>query len=703
MKPDKIINLKHPVSLVKYIDGKVGIIDKLNTFRIFDIENYSLMGGFKIKLPQNNPLENSVDISRFGKYLAVAVKGKRKTTIWDVNKKELVHTLGWHRGEVLCVNFDRDENYLLTGGMDGRAYLWSVELGKMVNSLPPHADYILSCEFSKNSLWTATGSYDKLVSITNISSMNMTYRKKSHRGAVTKIKFLKNRMISGDKTGELIVWDYAKGKIISRLHNLEDMVVDMVCDEKEEFLFVVTKSKNVYLYDIKNYELISDKFIKLSELPSSMEYIYETNRLWIGTLTGSVYIFDIFKDEDLFEHTIEKNDYSKAYELIKQNPFLKRTSTFDKLEEIWNKTISTAYKLMEKGEYNSAKQILQPFLSVPQKRNIIQNILKDFGEFEKFKQAVIKRKYPLAYSLASMYPSFRETVYFKKMENDWKKVFNRAKELIKIKGKEDEVRKLFAPFRGISSKTPIIQALFNDKQLYDLLRSFLLSRKFDKFFDLIQRYPFLYDTEEYEQAVKFAKILENETEKKIDEGHFKEAISFAEILKNFPEYKEKAENLIKKANVYAIFLNALAEHKYDNIEKMVLENEFLNESDDFIRYKVGINKKFKNAEKEALNGNVSDIKNILGDLTKSNIYRSKIENLIKSAYLNQLLNILVKKDTEKLQKGIENYISFFGLDNEIDDIMKMSKKLAMNIGIKNSEKSRFLDFEALPEFIWEKI
>jgi len=252
------------------------------------------LGGFKISLPENNPLENSVAISPNGKYLAIAVKGKKKTTIWGIKEKKLLHTLGWHRGEVLCLEFDFDENYLLTGGMDGRAYLWSVEIGKMVSSLPPHPDYILSGGFSKNSLWVATGSYDKLISITNIASMDATFRKKSHRGAVTKIKFLKSqRMISGDKTGELIVWDYAKGKILSRLHNVADIVVDFDTDENEEFLFVITKEKNIYLYDLENYKLISEKFIKIGELPSSLAYVSENSTLWIGTLVV-VFIFLIF-------------------------------------------------------------------------------------------------------------------------------------------------------------------------------------------------------------------------------------------------------------------------------------------------------------------------------------------------------------------------------------------------------------------------
>lgn len=701
MDVKKILNIKNPVSLVRYIDGKVGIIDKLNTFRIYDANDFKLLGGFKISLPENNPLENSIAISPKGTYLAIAIKGKNKTTIWKIKEKKLLHTLGWHKGEVLCVNFDFDENYLLTGGMDGRAYLWSVELGKMVTSLPPHPDYVISGAFSKNSLWTATGSYDKMLNVTNISSMNISFRKKSHRGAITQIKFLKHqRMVSGDKTGELIVWDYTKGKVISRLQSVADMVIDFDFDENEEFMFVITKDKNVYLYDLKNYELISEKFIKINELPSSISYVAENSTLWIGTLGGSVYIFDIYEDNKKLSNAILKKDYAQAYEIVKQNPFLIRTEDYQSLEKTWEKTITAAYKLMEQAQYDKARQLLTPFLAVPQKRTIIQNILNDFSEFEKFKTAVIKGKYPLAYSLATKYPSFRDTAYYKKIESDWKKVFNKAKELIRIKGKEDRVRQLLAPFRGVSQKTPLIQSLFNDKQLFSLFRSFLMKRKFEEFFRLVEKYPFLYETPEYEQALKFGERLKDAAIKSLKNGKFKESMEYAEMLKKFPKYKEEAEDFIKKSNLYSSFLNALANKEYDLVEKMVSENAFLEDSDDYLMFKRMTTDKFKQAEKEALSGNIDKVSTILNDLLHSSIYKHRAEQIIKSAYLNQLLNAV--KDKEKIQKGVNNYISYFGYDNEIEDIIKKAKFYKTEPIIKSLEKSRLIDFDNLPKFIWEE-
>ena len=698
----KTINIKNSVSRIRHFEDKIGVIDKKNTYRIFKIENYELDGGFRINLPENNPIENSVDISSSGNYLAIAIKGKNKTTIWDINQKKLIHTLGWHKGEVLSVSFDNEENYLLTGGMDGRGYLWSIESGGMVLSLPPHPDYILASSFSKNSLWCATGSYDRLISIVNITSININYRKKSHRGAITKIIFLKKYMISGDKTGEIIVWDYTKGKIIAKLSGVSDMVIDMVTDEKEEYLFVISKEKKVYLYSLNEFELVTDKFIKLNEFPSCLEFVGEKSELLIGTLSGSIYVYNIFSDNKKLIKFINENNYEKAYELIKENPFLKRTNEYKTLEDKWNKTIELAYKLMEKGDYDKAKFILRPFLAVPQKRTIIQNILNDFGEFEKFKKAVLKLKYPLAYSLANQYPSFKETIYYKKMEDDFKKIFNKAKELIKIKGQEEKVKKLLMPFRGVPQKTPLIQALFNDKHLYDLLNMLFLKRQFDKFFELISRNPFLYESSEYENAMKYAEKLDNAIRDFLNKGEFKKVISYSNLLRDFPEYKEKAEEYIKKAKVYMNFLNALSNNNFDLIEKMVIDYPFLIDTNDYQDYKKNVTNKFKQVEKYSAFGDVENILKIIKDLLKSKTFYYKIIGLIKSAYLNQLLKLLQKKDKSKLEKGINNYISYFDMDNEIKDIINIANKLNLNIKVTSSEKNKLIDLEFMPKFIWEE-
>jgi len=713
LQPIKILNVKRAVSKIKYIgDGQICVIDEDNTVRIYDVTTFKLTDGFKIKLPKNNPQESSVDISNNGKYIAIAIRGKHKTTVWSLKEKKLIYTLGWHKGDVLSVNFDREEKYLMTGGEDGRAYIWSMTTGKMVSSLPPHADYITSVAFSKNCLWGATGSYDKSVTITNISSMDISYRKKVHKGAVTLLRFMdKQRMVSGDKTGELVVWNYAKGKIDKRLIPMVDKILDVAFNSDESFMFVVCNTnKKVSLYAMEDYELISEEFIKMLEIPSRIEYIPELDYLVVGTFDGGVYFYDLFEDEKKLKEFIDNNEFEKAYDLVNKNPFLKRTKTYEALEDKWNKLLILAQKKFEKGETDLAKQILAPFLKIPSKRSLVQSLFNDFSEFEKFKKAVLSLKYPLAYSLVSKYPYLKNTIYYKKMEEDWKKVFNRAKELIFQKGREDEVREILKPFRGVTEKTPFIQTLFNEKQLYQLLQQKLQKKEFADFFALINRFPFLSDSDEYEKAIRYGESLKQKAYELLKKGEYKKVVNIAELLEQFPMFKEEVNDLKQKARLLLQFHRILATHDLNLIENYVKDHPFLEDVEDYQAIEKEWRDKLQKSEIYAAKGNVKEILNELSDYIKMKDKRIKIGQIVRSAYLQQIISLLAKavrgQDVSKyFEKAVKNYIKLFGFDMEISDLIEKAKRLKMDIDFSNVEEGDMTKWHLykLPEKIWEDI
>ena len=701
MKPIKLVNIKQPVFKIRVsIDGLIYVLDINNTIRVFD-EKFKLKTGAKIKMPSHKPFENTADISPNGTFIAIAEVGGNKTFIYDIKQKKMKYKFGWHKGEVLNVAFDWEEEYLLSGGMDGRAYIWSLKLGRMLNALPPHPDYILSGGFSKNNLWVATGSYDRLITITNITSINVNYRKKTHRGAVNKIKFFNNNvMISADKTGELIKWDFRKGKVLKRFDNMADIVIDFVSDDKQEFLFAITKEKRVYLYDFESGEIVFQDYIKLPEFPSVLEYNPNLNHLYVGCIDGSIYVYDLLKDEKELKEFIVSKEYTKAYELIKQNPILKRTKEYQELENIWEKTLNAIQKLLEKGEIEKAKYLFEPFKNESIKRNIFQNLLNDYSEFEKFKNAVLNRKYPLAYSIVRKYPILKESAYYKKMESDFKKVFNKAKELVKL-GKVDEAKEILKPFRGVSEKAALIQSLFNEKMLYDLLKKLLLKRDFREFFEFINRYPFLMDTDEYESAMKYAKALYEKAQEAIKKGNYKDALRYIEVLKEFPTYKEEVESLEKEAKNIMNFLLYLANKDYDKIEDLVNAYPYLEKLDDYQKFIKGYKKLINEGEKYAVTGNVEKIKEIYKNYINYRIFKNFVYQLVKRAYLNQIMSAIKAKDLDKIKKGIKNYIKLFGFDNEIGDLIKTAKKLGADISIDEYEKSLDIPFSSLPDKITE--
>jgi hypothetical protein len=707
MNPKKVFTINTAVSKIKYIqNGEIIVIDEENSVRKFDLEKLKLSGGFKIKLPKNRVYGNNIDVSKNGDFMGLGVKDTSKALLWNLETKKPSFTLGWHKGEIEAVEFDKQGHYVGTGGVDGRSYVWSIKTGKMVGTLAPHADYVTSIGFSKNGYWVATGSYDKTISVTNLSSMQFAFKLRGHKGAVFKIKFLDNfKLISGDKQGEMILWDYSKGKVLHRLPNLTNQVIDFIPDGDEKYLFAVPKGKNVFLYDLETKDIITNSYIKLNSSITCLEFVPELNYLIIGTADGIIYIYDILSDEKELKEHINSKHYDKAYELIFSNPLLHKSETYKELEQIWDDTLEKCYKLLEKSQIDAVKQIFEPFMVVPSKRMLIQAILKDFAEFDKFKMLIVKKKYPLAYSLANKHKSFKDTVYYKHMEKEWKKTFLQARTLIFDKSKEEMVKQLLKPFRGVPEKTPLIQSLFSEKEIYKLLKLKFQKKEFSDFFSLIDRYPFLIDLDEYKNAMTYGEKLYNQAQTLLKDGQYNKVMNYVKVLEDFPNYKDDIKELEKKSTLIANLISLIASKDYDKVYQLVKEIPFLEDIHDFEKLEETWQKKVYEAEELVSTGEAKHILQSLNYYMNIEEKRPKILELIKSAYLNQILDLLKSRSftEEILTEGIKSYITIFGFDLEISDLIEISKKAGVNIDLSNIKEGNREDWykRKLPNSIFE--
>ena len=689
MQPIKIFTIKKPIVKIKMVENnRLVVVDETNGIRVFNLEEFKLDNGLKINLPKSRVFGNGVDVSNNGEFLALTIEGKNKIALWNIKNRKLFKVVGWHKGEVESVAFDKKDRYLATGGTDGRTHLWNIKTGKMVASLAPHSDYVTAISFSNNSFWCATGSYDKSISITNISSMKFAYKLKIHLAMVTKIKFISNfRMISGDKEGHLICSNYAKGKVIKRLPKLIDMVVDFCFDTNYKYMFASTKNRAVVLYSLETYEILREEFITTNSTITSLEFIPELFYLVIGTIDGIIYIYDLLADEKELDRLIDEKSYSEAYKLVNENPLLKESISYSHLEKIWEHTLNQAQKLLENSQKESAEKILKPFMGVPSKRMFIQSLFKDFAEFEKFKQLVLKGKYPLAYSLANKYPSFKETKYYKHMEKEFKKAFAIARQLMFDKSKEEYIKKILMPFRGVPEKTPLIQSLLNEKEIYKLMKQKMAKKDFKGFFELVNRYPFLANLDEYKKTLQFGEKIKAEAEKNLKEGNYNKVLQYVSILDNFPIFAKEAETLRKKATILANFMKLLANKEYDKVYEYVKKEPFLEEIDSFKELEEEWNRKIEEAELYSSKGDVKRVLESLKHYLKIKEKLPKIGQLVKSAYLYQLLEKLkTEADDEVIEKGFKNYIKIFGLDLEVSDLITLAEKSGRKLNFRNLEE-----------------
>jgi tetratricopeptide (TPR) repeat protein len=290
------------------------------------------------------------------------------------------------------------------------------------------------------------------------------------------------------------------------------------------------------------------------------------------------------------------------------------------------------------------------------------------------------------------------------MENEWKKAFNMARQLIFEKNKEDYVKQLLMPFRGVSEKTPLIQSLFNEKEIYQLLKQKLAKKDFKGFFELIHRFPFLADLDEYKEALKFGEKLLKAANNYIQSGDYSKVLQYVNMLRDFPMYQKDAEEILNKANVLVNFMKYMANKEYDKVYEYVKKEPFLENVEDFKHLEDEWQKRVEIAEEYSAKGDVTHIIDILKNYMKIKEKLPKIGELIKTAYLYQILEKLKSEnlDDETVQKAFNRYIKLFGLDPEIGDIIEFAKKAGYKLDFSNIEEGDSLSWihEELPSSIF---
>jgi len=94
----------------------------------------------------------------------------RKTRIWDVSSRRLLHELTGHRVYGFAMAFSPDGRRLLTGCQDGTAKLWEVATGRELLTFAGHTDGVTSVGFSTNGRQIITGSDDQTIKIWEAAS-----------------------------------------------------------------------------------------------------------------------------------------------------------------------------------------------------------------------------------------------------------------------------------------------------------------------------------------------------------------------------------------------------------------------------------------------------------------------------------------------------------------------------------------------------
>ena len=281
------------------------------------------------------------------------------------------------------------------------------------------------------------------------------------------------------------------------------------------------------------------------------------------------------------------------------------------------------------------------------------------------------------------------------MEKEFKKAFTLARQLMFDKTKEEYIKNILMPFRGVPEKTALIQSLANEKEIYKLLKQKMAKRDFKGFFELINRYPFLANLDEYSKTIEFGEKLKETAQNALKEGNYSKVLQYIPILENFPMLVEDAKELKYEATILANFMKIIANKEYDKVYEYIQKEPFLEELDIFKEIERKWLEKIEKAEEYSARGDVKAILDSLGNYMKIKDKLQRIGELIKSAYLYQILEKLkTEVDDKTIERGFRNYIKIFGLDLEISDLITLAKKSGRNLDFSNLEEGDKIRIDA---------
>ncbi len=701
MKISQQFDIKAGVHTMQLLeDGNLSVLDVNNTSRIFDLNEFKLLDGFKSKLPSNVLYINNMAISRDGNYLCLYNKDKREVALLDKNNRKFVHEIRAHSGGVETVEFTRDSKYFITGGMEGRLYMWSVSTGKKVDTLSHHYDAVSAISSNENGHWIATAGYDKVIKVFNRSFRKNHYKLISHQAPVTTVNFLSGqRLLSTDKEGTILVWDIIKSNVLARLPKFDAHITAVCLDKDERFLFVAALGGMVGLYDLQENRLLKIDFLKQLAGVTQMSYCDERRLLIFGLSNGHISIYELNKEEENFTQLMKDKDFNACYMMAEENPLLEYSEVFGSLEILFDKAYEHAKNLLRTQKTQEAREILKNFTSSSAKRLMIQKLFKDFALFNSFSNAVETKKYMMAYSLAEEYSALKETPEYAAMEDEWRKVLIIVRKIINEKSSEEKIKQLFRPFMGVPGKNLIIKTLYSNKNVYLLFRKHLKEKDYFSAFKLASGHPFLEELEEYDSLIKIGAMFQDNTQSTFNGGDYYDAVKLCDILSCFPAQKKFAEGLKHRANIYAETMQYYAEKQFAAVYNMIEEHPYLESAKIAVDIEKGFIQYYETAENYAASGDVEAVKKVMDKFSKIKSKQPSIYHLIKIAYWAQIEKAALNNASDaSLQEAFNLYQKTFGYESMLDDLLKSIQQFR-EIKImfdENASKNYTGSVEALP-------
>jgi len=137
--------------------------------------------------------------------------------VWEADTGREFHSLEGHRAAATDVSWRSDSNILASASEDGTIKLWGMEDGKQLKSINAHGEGVTSVDFAHDGRLVSCGR-DRVVKVWDTgASQQRAFEPFAELALKVAFTYDDARVVAGDWTGEIRMWDNADGKQVATL------------------------------------------------------------------------------------------------------------------------------------------------------------------------------------------------------------------------------------------------------------------------------------------------------------------------------------------------------------------------------------------------------------------------------------------------------------------------------------------------------
>ncbi len=380
-----------------------------------------------------------------------------KTFVVDIKSKKLSFTLPGHIDAINDITFSPNKQNVATASYDKTIHIFNYAMMAPIAKLIAHTAPVMKVHFiNDHTLFSVDRNSGAI--IWDIVSKKVLIRLSGIHDDITQVSSCDKFLYLGTDLGFIIVYEVENFKQIARTYmKLSASITTLDFDASLKQLIVGSEDGELLLQSVFDGEEHLQELIDNEEYDAIEKFAEENpllrftkpymvfNAIWEKTLSKAAELLqnaqrdkakealNIFhqtpskktimkkmlqeyEEFDKFVLMIKNGNIALAYSIANKHQSYKKSKIYLALEERWKKLFSQAQVLaLEPSGKDKVYKLLYQYRGVSEKTINIQEMLSKTNVFTRFKDAITKKEFKVAFELIKVNPFLREFPEYNKL------------------------------------------------------------------------------------------------------------------------------------------------------------------------------------------------------------------------------------------------------------------------------------------------